>query len=200
MTRTPRHPLPVLAAVFCCALLASAILGFAPATCADEPYAPSRDYDLQDIRTHLWFDIDKREVRGEVTEQVAALRDDVTELRFDSVGLEIQSVAVDGKTAKFSTTPKDLLVSLDHPAARGQRLEVLIHYDGQPKKGLYFILPDKNYPRPAAGNLDAGRGRGHALLHSALRLPERPDDVGNAAHRPGNVDHHFQRAARWREG
>jgi aminopeptidase N len=146
MSRTPRHPLPVLAAVFCCALLASAILAFAPATCADEPYAPSRDYDLQDIRTHLWFDIDKREVRGEVTEQVAALRDGVTELRFDSVGLAIQSVAVDGKTAKFSTTPKDLLVSLDHPAARGQRLEVLIHYDGQPKKGMYFVLPDKNYP------------------------------------------------------
>ena len=114
---------------------------------ADEPYARSRDYDLQNIRTHLWFDIEQRQVRGEVTESIAALRDNVSELKFDSVDLTIESVSVDGHAAKFSMTPNKLVVALDRPAARGERHEILIRYHGQPKKGLYFVLPDKNYPQ-----------------------------------------------------
>ncbi len=130
-----------------CAVLLSAALAAPSAGRADEPYARSRDYDLQDLRTHLWFDLDQRQVRGEVTEKVATLRDNVSEFQFDSVGLTIESVTVDGRPAKFSVTPSKLVVSLDHPATRGERHEVFISYQGQPKKGLYFVLPDKNYPQ-----------------------------------------------------
>jgi len=127
-------------------LLAAALMATAR-TRADEPYARSRDYDLQEIRTHLWFDLDQRQVRGEVTEKIATLRENVSELKLDSVGLDIDSVSVDGKSAKFSVTSDDLIVTLDHPAAVGDKHEIQIHYQGKPKKGLYFILPDKNYPR-----------------------------------------------------
>ena len=119
----------------------------APLGFADEPYAPSRDYALQDIRTHLWFDLDQRKVRGEVTESISALRDDISEVKLDSVDLKIESVQVDGKAAKFSTDSSKLTVSLDVPAKRGEKRELFIRYEGQPKKGLYFILPDTNYPR-----------------------------------------------------
>ena len=146
MAQASQHSRHYPATVWC-ALLLSAALAIPSAGRADEPYARSRDYDLQDLRTHLWFDLDKRGVRGEVTESVAALRDGVSELKFDSVDLKIANVTVDGRTAKFSTTPKQLIVSLDHPAARGERHRVFIQYEGQPKKGLYFILPDKNYPQ-----------------------------------------------------
>ncbi len=113
---------------------------------SDEPYARSRDYDLQNIRTHLWFDTDNRKIRGEATETVSALHDDVSQLKFDSVALNIESVTVDGTAAKFSTTATDLIVTLARPAKRGERHEVVIRYNGQPKKGVYFNLPDKNYP------------------------------------------------------
>jgi len=119
----------------------------APNGRADEPYARSRDYELQNIRTHLWFDISQRTVRGEVAESVAALRDGVSDLKLDSVDLNVQSVLVDGREAKFSITPKDLIIALDRPASRGERHEILIRYSGQPKKGVYFILPDQNYPQ-----------------------------------------------------
>ena len=129
------------------ALLLLAALAIPSAGRADEPYARSRDYDLQDIRTHLWFDVEQRHVRGEVTESVAALRDNLSELKLDSVGLTIDSVMVDGRTAKFSVTPAKLVVTLERAAARGDHHEILIYYHGQPKKGLYFVLPDKNYPQ-----------------------------------------------------
>jgi aminopeptidase N len=146
MTRASQDGRHVTAAVGC-ALLLLGVLAIPSAGRADEPYARSRDYDLQEIRTHLWFDIEQRQVRGEVTESVAALRDNVSELKFDSVGLTIDSVMVDGRTATFSLTPAALLVRLERPAALGERHEILIRYHGQPKKGLYFVLPDKNYPQ-----------------------------------------------------
>ena len=128
--------------------LAIMFAAVASASRADEPYARSRDYDLQNIRTHLWFDVEQRQVRGEVTESISALRDRVTELKFDSVGLDIKSVTVDGKDSQvFDVTPNSLKVTLERPAKRGERHEILIRYQGQPKKGLYFILPDKNYPQ-----------------------------------------------------
>ena len=114
---------------------------------ADEPYARSKDYNLENIRTHLWFDLDQRKIRGEVSQNISADRDDVTELKLDSVGLTIENVSLDGKPAKFSTSADQVRVALAHPAKRGEQHELFIKYEGRPKKGLYFILPDGNYPR-----------------------------------------------------
>ena len=112
----------------------------------DDPYARSRDYDLQNVRTHLRFDIEHKKIMGEVTESLAILRENVGALRFDSVGLTIESVTLNRAAAEFDVQPKELVVRLPQKARRGERFEVTIHYSGQPTKGLYFILPDKNYP------------------------------------------------------
>jgi aminopeptidase N len=143
MKRSGR-PRPQFPVVLFLSLLVAALC--AATARSDEPYAPSRDYDLRRLRTHLWFDVDRRQVKGEVNEGVTLLRDGVAALKFDSVGLTIAAVTVDGKPAKFSTGAEDLTVSLDAPAKRGDQHEVFIQYQGQPKAGLYFILPDDNYP------------------------------------------------------
>jgi aminopeptidase N len=129
-----------------CSLVLSAALVFSAIARADEPYARSKDYDLQNVKTHLWFDIGQKRVRGEVTETISMLRDGTENLKFDSVDLTIHSVTLDGGDVKFSTTDKELIVSLAHPSKRGEHHDVFIRYEGQPKKGVYFVLPDKNYP------------------------------------------------------
>ncbi len=113
---------------------------------ADEPYARSRDYDLQHSKIVLQFDLGERKVIGDVTHTLSILRDNTARLVFDSVGLNIRSAFVNAKPAKFETTADKLLVQLPSPAHTGDKFEVEIRYDGKPKKGLYFILPDKNYP------------------------------------------------------
>lgn len=138
---------PKRASIFGAVLLLALLPAVASLARADEPYAPSKDYNLESIRTHLWFDLAQRKVRGEVSENLAALRDDLTNVALDSVGLDIQNVTVDGKPAKFSTSADKLSITLARPAKRGERHELSIKYEGRPKKGLYFILPDENYPR-----------------------------------------------------
>jgi len=117
-----------------------------PIARADSPFAPVREYDLQHARIELRFDVDQRKVIGHVTHTLAALQDGLQDLDFDSVELEIQSVEVNGKTAKFSTDASELHVELDQPSTARTKYEVDIRYQGNPKKGLFFILPDASDP------------------------------------------------------
>jgi len=119
---------------------------FATAARADRPYAPSRDYHLQNVRVSLRFDLDQRKVIGEVTHTLSPLRDGLTHLDFDSADLTISSARVNGKDAKFELRDNKLRVILAQPAKAGEKFEVNIAYEGKPTTGLYFILPDKDDP------------------------------------------------------
>src|SRR5882724_1261407 len=123
-----------------------AIFIAAPQLRADEPYARNRDYDLQHSKIALRFDLDQKKVLGEVTHSLSILRGGTTKIAFDSVGLTIQSVTVNKSAAKFETPWGKLIVPLPAPAKAGDKFDVAIRYEGKPAKGIYFILPDKDYP------------------------------------------------------
>jgi aminopeptidase N len=117
---------------------------------ADEPYARSREYDLQHSKISLRFDLEQKKVLGEVTHSLSILRDGTTKIAFDSVGLTIHSVTLNKSTAQFETTADKLIIPLGAPAKAGEKFDIAIRYEGKPSKGLYFILPDKDYPnRPS---------------------------------------------------
>jgi aminopeptidase N len=113
---------------------------------ADEPYARNRDYDLQHSKIALRFDVEQKKVIGDVTHTLAILRNGTSKVAFDSVGLTIQSVTVNKSPAKFDSTASKLIVPLPAAAHTGEKFDVNIRYEGKPSKGLYFILPDKDYP------------------------------------------------------
>jgi len=113
---------------------------------ADEPYARARDYDLQHSRIALRFDVEQKKVIGDVTHSLSILRDGTSKIWFDSVGLTIESVTVNKSSAKFESTADKLIVRLPGAAKAGDKFDVAIRYEGKPTKGMYFILPDKDYP------------------------------------------------------
>ena len=130
--------------------LGAAVLGVAvllgAAARADRPYAPSRDYHLQNVRVSLRFDLDQRKVIGEVTHTLSTLRDGVTHLDFDCSELTVSSARVNGKDAAFDLRDDKLRVQLAQPAKSGEKFDVEMKYEGKPTSGLYFILPDKDDP------------------------------------------------------
>jgi len=119
---------------------------FATTARADRPYAPSRDYHLQNVRVSLRFDLEQRRVIGEVTHTLSTLRDGLTHLDFDCSDLTVSSARVNGKDASFELRENKLHVNLAQPAKSGEIFEVNLRYDGKPTTGLYFILPDKDDP------------------------------------------------------
>ena len=132
-------------ALFSVAVLLAVIIA-APQLRADEPYARSRDYDLQHSKISLRFDLEQKKILGDVTHSLSVLRDGTSKIAFDSVGLTIQSVTVNKAAAKFETTASKLIVPLPAAAKAGDKFDIAIHYEGKPSKGIYFILPDKDYP------------------------------------------------------
>ena len=121
-----------------------------PQLSADEPYARSRDYDLQHSKIALRFNLEQKKVLGEVTHSLSILRDGTAKIVFDSAGLTIQQVTVNKAAAKFETTAAKLIIPLASEAKAGDKFEITIRYEGKPTKGMYFILPDKDYPdRPS---------------------------------------------------
>jgi aminopeptidase N len=113
---------------------------------ADRPYAPSRDYHLENVRVSLHFDIDQRKVMGDVTHTLSTLRDGVTHLDFDCAEITVSSARVNGKDAAFDLRDDKLRVHLARPAKTGEKFDVELQYVGKPTSGLYFILPDKDDP------------------------------------------------------
>src|SRR5271166_2039359 len=122
-------------------LLLAVILSCAAAK-ADEPYARSKNYDLQHSKVVLRFDLEQKKVIGDVTHTISILQPGTEKVSFDSVGLQILSVKVNKANSKFETTDAKLNVTLPHAAKAGDKFDIEIAYEGQPKKGLYFILPD----------------------------------------------------------
>jgi aminopeptidase N len=138
--RKPRPHLSLAGVVLGAAVLLAAVAR------ADRPYAPSRDYDLQNVRVSLHFDLDQRKVIGEVTHTLSTLRDGETHLDFDCAELTVSSARVNGKDAPFDLHDDKLRVQLAQPAKSGETFEVNLKYEGKPTSGLYFILPDKDDP------------------------------------------------------
>ena len=143
----PRQPLSLAAAFLVLALLLGGVAR------ADRPYAPNRDYHLQNVRIALHFDLDQRKVIGEVTHTLSTLRDGLTHLDFDCADLTIASARVNGKDAAFDLHDGKLRVQLAQPAKSGEKFDVDLKYEGKPSVGLYFILPDKDDPGRARHGL-----------------------------------------------
>ena len=123
-----------------------AVLFFAGPGLADRPFAPPRDFDLQHSTIRMSFDADHRKIFGDVTHRVSMLRDGADRVTLDSVGLHMDAVTLDGAPAHFETTPAELEILLAAPARRGDVHSIEIRYNGSPRQGMFFILPDKSYP------------------------------------------------------
>src|SRR5258708_11380633 len=128
------------------AITCTVLLAMTGAMRADEPCARSKDYDLQHSKIALKFDLEQKKVIGDVTHTLSILKEGTEKIWFDSVGLTIQSVTVNKAAAKFESKDGRLIVPLASAAKTGQKFDVEIKYEGKPTKGLYFILPDKDYP------------------------------------------------------
>ncbi len=127
-------------------------------------YARSRTYDLQHLKLELAFDLSRRELLGTATLRLAPLAGDLREVALDSAGLKIESITEAGRKLDFRTTDQQLFITLTRQYPAGRPVEFVIRYTAQPKRGLFFVFPDKHHPnRPkqiwADGDTAGGNNR-----------------------------------------
>jgi aminopeptidase N len=104
-------------------------------------------YTFENTILKVRFDFDKGIVYGQATNVVHPKADGLATVAFDSVGLNYSAVTVNGAPAKYRVADDHLYVDLAAPAKAGDRLEVVSTYTATPSRGIYFIRPDKYYPK-----------------------------------------------------
>jgi aminopeptidase N len=113
---------------------------------ATEHYAADRPVRPEHLKLEIALDFDRSSIRGVCTTKLTAVRR-VHAISFDAVELQIEKTEIDGRQADFDADGKQLHVHLPAALEPGATATVRITYRAQPRRGLYFIHPDKAYPK-----------------------------------------------------
>lgn len=114
----------------------------------DKPrYPRDRVADIKHVRLDVQLDLDNKRVTGRVAHTFTPLNDGLTALDLDAVDLEIARVtAANGAALAYSLSDGRLHVELPEPKNSGEEETIVIEFAGSPRRGMYFIAPDANYP------------------------------------------------------
>lgn len=94
-------------------------------------------------------DLQKRTVSCEEELEIIA-KQDIDTVELDAVSLDVRYVLNKETQAKleYRINPKEnrLIIRLGRTLKETERAALLISCDAEPKKGFYFITPEKDYP------------------------------------------------------
>ncbi len=121
---------------------------------ADGPFAPPgtprqyrRDHiaDFQRLALDVTVDVKQGTIAGTATIAFALHRTS-SWLQLDAADLLISEVTVDGVATRFVHAGQTLTVDLPSTVLPGATHALLIRYSATPRRGLYFVRPEKAYP------------------------------------------------------
>jgi aminopeptidase N len=108
-------------------------------------YVPDRVCTVHHTRIEVALDFEQRAVAGLATHTLSPINDGPTRLVLDAVEMNIDSVSSKATALPFTHDGKQLTIDLG-PRRTGETLDVTIRYRCAPRRGLYFIHPDRHYP------------------------------------------------------
>lgn len=109
-------------------------------------HAPNREFHMVNLKLQLHFNMNKKEVFGQATEEIVPLRTNYQTVHLNAVGMHIEKVEMNGQPLKYNYDGKILSINLDHSYGLRDTLTYTVTYDTKPVEGLTFITPDKAYP------------------------------------------------------
>ncbi len=127
---------------------AEAPAGFKPFPLpGDKPrYAPDRQYALKHLFIDVALDFPNKSVSGRVLSTLNPINDGLAQIVFDAADLEVASVRLGDSNLDFRREGEKLYITLPEPAQAGQELTLEITYSVTPRRGLYFVAPEPEYP------------------------------------------------------
>ncbi len=107
-------------------------------------YAPSLVFTITHMRLSIEPDLEERSFKGEQRLDIIILQD-TDSIELDASELQIKSVYAAGKL-EFRVIGDKLAVKLGRTFREDSRIKLDISYSARPRKGMYFVSPDKHYP------------------------------------------------------
>ncbi|MBN9386986.1 MAG: HEAT repeat domain-containing protein [Chloroflexi bacterium] len=113
----------------------------------DKPrYAPDRQYVLKHLFIDVALDLPTKSVSGRVRTTFNPVNDGLRQLVFDAADLDVKTVKMNGRNLEFRSEGEKLYVTLLEPGETDEEMTIEIAYSATPRRGLYFIAPEPEYP------------------------------------------------------
>ena len=108
-------------------------------------YAPSLAFTVSHMRLEVEPDLEARTIQARQELEITAVQG-VDAIELDAAELDIKSVSAGGKKLAFRAIGDKLAIKLAKKLEEGESVALAISYSARPRKGLYFVGPDRHYP------------------------------------------------------
>ncbi|MHA1589350.1 MAG: M1 family aminopeptidase [Candidatus Njordarchaeales archaeon] len=109
-------------------------------------YPRSPDYKLEHVKAEIKVYVFEKRIEGKAALRLKSLKNGLSTIELDAVDMSIRSVKMNNEVIDYDYDGYTIRVILPKKLSRGDTVEIIIDYEARPKKGLYFVLPDKYYP------------------------------------------------------
>ena len=109
-------------------------------------YAPERHVDVIHVRIDVTPDFNARTISGVTSITFVPIARPLEELTLDAIDLNVASVASKAGIAGYAASDETLTVTFSPPLLPGEETTVIVTYDAEPRRGLYFRTPEMGYP------------------------------------------------------
>ncbi|MCD6115594.1 HEAT repeat domain-containing protein [bacterium] len=113
-------------------------------------HAPERDFSVINYTLHISFNPEQKTLYGKEFISLSPIKAKLDSVVLDAAEMKIESVKLPtGKGLKFRKTSDKLIIFLNRSYLSSDTVKISIIYNvTDAKKGLYFVLPDKNSKNP----------------------------------------------------
>jgi len=108
-------------------------------------YAPDRTVDILHVAIDITPDFKARTIKGVTSIRFAPIAKELRELTLDAMDLHVSSVSAGAAVADHGVTDEKITITFRQPIPPGQETTVVITYEAEPKRGLYFRTPELGY-------------------------------------------------------
>ncbi len=109
-------------------------------------YPRQPTYKLLHINLRVWLHIFDKRIDGEVDITFQPLLGELDHIVLDAVDMDIKKVESVGRKVNYKYDGEKLYIYFGDKLNSSDKYTVTVSYSTEPKKGLYFILPDKSHP------------------------------------------------------
>ena len=110
-------------------------------------FTPDRPFRVSGVRLDVALDLVHRRLSGAVTIHVESRQDALQAIVLDAMEMNIESATIDGVDITRKTYDGEVLrLSLPRPIDRETTATIVVKYNCQPRRGLYFLGPDADHP------------------------------------------------------
>lgn len=108
-------------------------------------YPPERFFDIISLRLEIIPNFQTHTIEGDATYFIKLLSEEMNEICFDSVELQVTNLTVNGNKADFILQDDQIRIIIPQSIST-KELTINIQYAAKPREGLYFRTSQMGYP------------------------------------------------------